>query len=49
MCFEDCIDWSFRFVVSDEKFNYLSGRFPNDALRLAEATVEMVRASVGVL
>lgn len=32
-----------RFVVEDEKYNYLSGRFPPDAELLAKNTVEMVK------
>jgi hypothetical protein len=29
-------------VVEDEKYNYLSGRFPNDAELLAQKTVATV-------
>ncbi|MCJ1472182.1 hypothetical protein MMC13_000829 [Lambiella insularis] len=31
------------FVVEDENYNYLSGRFPPDAALLAEKTINMVR------
>jgi len=31
------------FVVVDEKYNYISARFPNDAQLLAEKTVAMVK------
>ena len=30
------------FIVQDEKYNYISGRFPPDAALLAAATIEMV-------
>ena len=33
-----------RFVVVDEKYNYVSGRFPNDAKLLAQKAIEMVKA-----
>ena len=32
-----------RFVVEDDKYNYLSARFPPDAELLAEKAIEMVR------
>ncbi|MCJ1372840.1 hypothetical protein MMC20_004065 [Loxospora ochrophaea] len=35
------------FIVHDEKYNYISGRFPADAELLAQAAVEMVRRNVG--
>ncbi|KAI9718518.1 MAG: hypothetical protein M1828_006701 [Chrysothrix sp. TS-e1954] len=35
------------FVVEDEKFRYLSGRFPPDADGLARRAVEVVREAVG--
>lgn len=31
------------FVVADEKYNYISARFPNDAQLLADKTVAMVK------
>ena len=31
------------FVVEDDKYNYLSGRFPPDADLLAKKAVEMVK------
>jgi len=33
------------FVVQDEKYNYISGRFPADAQLLAEKTIELVRST----
>jgi hypothetical protein len=33
----------FRFVVQDEKYNYISARFPADAQLLAEQTVKLVQ------
>ena len=35
-----------RFVVQDEKYNYLSGRFPNDAQLLAEQTIALVKSTM---
>ena len=35
-------DLASRFVVEDEKHNYVSGRFPPDAELLAKKAVEMV-------
>jgi hypothetical protein len=35
-----------RFVVQDEKYNYLSGRFPNDAQLLAEKTIALVKSTM---
>lgn len=32
-----------RFIRRDEKYNYISGRFPPDAQLLARDTIEMVR------
>jgi hypothetical protein len=35
-----------RFVVEDEKYNYISARFPADAGLLAERTIALVRSSL---
>ncbi|TVY26242.1 Uncharacterized protein LHYA1_G004961 [Lachnellula hyalina] len=35
-----------RFVVQDEKYNYISGRFPADAQMLARKTIALVQGSV---
>lgn len=35
------------FVVRDERYNYLSGRFPPDAEELGRRAVEMVREAMG--
>ena len=32
-----------RFIRRDEKYNYISGRFPPDAQLLAKETIEMVK------
>jgi hypothetical protein len=34
---------NFRFVVQDEKYNYVSARFPADAELLAEKTIALVK------
>ncbi|KAG9228906.1 class I glutamine amidotransferase-like protein [Amylocarpus encephaloides] len=34
------------FVVEDKKYNYLSGRFPNDAQLLAERTIALVQGTL---
>lgn len=34
------------FVVSDETYNYVSGRFPPDAQLLAEKAIEVVRGNL---
>jgi len=36
----------FSFIVQDQQYNYLSGRFPNDAQLLAEKTIELVKSSI---
>ncbi len=36
----------YRFVVQDNKYNYLSGRFPNDAQLLAEKTIALVKSTL---
>lgn len=35
-----------RFVVQDEKFNYLSGRYPADAQLLADKAIGLVQNSM---
>ncbi|RFU25419.1 hypothetical protein B7463_g10919, partial [Scytalidium lignicola] len=35
------------FVVVDEKYNYVSGRFPPDAQLLADKAIELVKSSTG--
>lgn len=37
----------YRLVVEDDKYNYLSGRWPGDAEPLAERIVEVVEAATG--
>ena len=34
------------FIREDEKYNYISGRFPPDAALLAEKTVALVQKSM---
>ncbi|PMD42017.1 class I glutamine amidotransferase-like protein [Hyaloscypha variabilis F] len=34
------------FIVQDQKYNYLSGRFPNDAQLLAEKTIDLVKSNL---
>jgi hypothetical protein len=34
------------FVVSDEKYNYLSGRFPPDAELLAAKTIKLLTSDL---
>ncbi|KAE9369943.1 class I glutamine amidotransferase-like protein [Stipitochalara longipes BDJ] len=34
------------FIVQDQKYNYLSGRFPNDARLLAEKTIDLVKSTL---
>lgn len=35
----------FRFVVEDEKYNYVSARFPPDAQLLAEKAIALVKSA----
>lgn len=41
------IDQFPRFVVQDQKYNYISARFPGDAQALAEKVVALVQAQGG--
>lgn len=34
-----------RLVVEDEKYNYISARFPGDVEKMAERLVEMVKTN----
>jgi hypothetical protein len=40
------VNSDFRFVVSDEKYNYVSGRFPPDAQLLADKAIELVKTNL---
>jgi hypothetical protein len=36
-----------RFVVEDEKYNYVSARFPGDAQLLADTVIKLVQSTTG--
>jgi hypothetical protein len=43
---ERCLLTWVRFVVEDEKYNYISARFPADAQLLAEKVVALVKSNM---
>ncbi len=38
------LTFSHSFIVEDSKYNYITGRFPNDVDLMSEAAVKMVKS-----